>query len=272
MLKRLVTITIAFFIGIITLVSCSDNATKSTEQNPPAIPPEHSMAMELSNFNEQSKVQSATTQAKNNFGQAVFRAGLLKTIVDINLAIPTAFLKAASESDARLNENEEWEWKYNTTAESNEYGVRLTAVRDESGSASWNFYVTNPQFNLDNKLFFSGVSDAQGTEGSWSYYSLLDSDGKEEKVSQIAWTVESKDDLNLRLDVVSDRNDNRGDYIDYTLEGTTKAVVHFDASENQETTLQWNTGTNAGSITAPNYNNGNKACWDGNLEDISCPE
>lgn len=272
MLRRFVTLALVLVTIGMTIISCSDKTTDTTPGNTPSIPPEYSMAMNFSNFEGQYDVDQATTEASKNFGQAAFRAGLFKSIVDINLAIPRALLRAASEADVQLNENKDWEWEFNTTAESNEYEVRLTAARDQAGDASWNFYVTNPQFGLEDKLFFSGVSYEQDTKGSWSYFSLLDSDGKEEKVSQITWTAENEDDLNLRLDVVSNRNDNEGDYLDYTLEGNIKTAVYFDASKGQETTIKWNTETNAGYIIAPDYNEGNKACWDDNFEDTSCPE
>ncbi|MCW9705993.1 hypothetical protein [Fodinibius salsisoli] len=272
MLRQFATFSIALLAVMMVISSCSDSSTNSTGGNPPAVPPETSMAMDFSNFDAQSKAPNTAVQAKNNFGQAVVRAGLLKAIVDINLALPRAFLKAASESDVQYNENGEWEWAYNTSKEENDYGVRLTAARDQAGDASWNFYVTNSNLGLEDELFFSGVSMAQGTTGSWSYYSLLDAEGKGEKVSQITWAANAENDLSLRLEVVSDRNDNLGDYIDYTFEGTTKTAVYYDAGKNQETTLEWDVETKAGSITAPGYNNGDKACWDENFEDIPCSE
>lgn len=272
MLHRLASISIALLIGALTIVSCGDSTINSTDGNPPSLPPERSMAMDFSNFNGQNKALSATIQAKDNFSQAAFHAGLLKVIVDINLIIPRTFLKAASDADVQFNESKEWEWDYSSTAESNEYSVRLTASRDQTGATSWNFYVTNSAFGLEDKLFFSGVSYEEGTKGSWSYYSLLDSDGTVEKISQIEWTINNEDDLNLRLDVVSDRNDNMGDYIDYTLEGATKTVVYYDAGENKETTLQWDMETHVGFVIAPEYNNGQKACWDENFEDVPCSE
>jgi hypothetical protein len=48
-------------------------------------------------------------------------------------------------------------------------------------------------------------------------------------------------------------------------------VTYFDKSENSTLEISWDAATNAGYIIAPNYNNGQKSCWDNQLNDTTCP-
>lgn len=267
MLKHLQPLCIILLIGIVTIVSCSDNST-SVSDGPPPLPPEHSMQMDFSTFDSQNRAKYATTEEVSHFAQAVIRAIVLKTVVDFNLALPRALLSAAVQSDAQLTEGEDWEWTFNKSAKGEDYGVRLVASNDGEGTIHWSFNVTNSQLGLNDQLFFSGRSNLEGTEGTWFYYDLQNPESEE--VSEITWAVNGGEDIALRFEVLSDRNDRIGDYIEYTFDGSFKTTVYYDASENTETELQWNTDTNAGYIIAPDYNDGQKACWDENLQDITC--
>ena len=80
----------------------------------------------------------------------------------------------------------------------------------------------------------------------------------------------AEDDVQLRLEVTSDRNGNQGDYIDYTYQDSLKTAIYYDNSENEQTKIQFNVDTKAGYIISPDFNNGNKACWDENLQDVAC--
>lgn len=84
--------------------------------------------------------------------------------------------------------------------------------------------------------------------------------------------VNGENDVELRLEVTSDRNDHQGDYLEYTFDGTLKTAVYYDNSEDEETRLQLNVDSNEGFIIAPDYNNGNKACWNGEFQDVACSE
>ena len=44
---------------------------------------------------------------------------------------------------------------------------------------------------------------------------------------------------------------------------------HHATMDSVEVALNKDTGE--GYIIAPNYNNGEKACWDGNQDDVTCP-
>lgn len=270
MKRQLLTSGLILCLGFFALISCTDNPS-SADQEPPTLPPAESMQMNFSEFNEQNSQQgSAQIASASNFSRAVVTATVMKVIVDVNLAIPRALLKAAQNTDAELNGDGEWEWSFSKTEGEHNYSVNLIATREGDDTIQWNFYVTNSQLGINNELFFNGRTSADGTEGTWSYYNLQNPD--EEEVSQIEWTVNGENDVQLKLEVTSDQNDRLGDYITYTFDGTTKAVVYYDASDDETIEMQLNTETHAGYIIAPNYNNGTKACWNSNFQDIACEE
>lgn len=260
----------SIFLLFLTVIatSCSDDPASLSSDQPPQLPPAESMNVDLSTFEGNQKVQSEAAQSSENFAQAALRALVMKTVVDINLAIPRALLTAASETEAEFNEEGEWVWSYTRNAGQETYEVRLVASQGGNNDVNWQFYVTNSQLSIDNRLFFDGTTNADGSQGTWTYYNL--SSESNESVSEIQWEVTGEDQVSLRLDVTSDRFNNQGDYIEYSFDGTVKNAVYYNAGDDQTTELQWNEETKAGYIIAPNYNNGEQACWDANFEDISC--
>ncbi|MBN2731685.1 MAG: hypothetical protein JXR26_04560 [Balneolaceae bacterium] len=261
-------------IGLLSLiflvVSCSDNLSSSTE-TPPELPPAQSMQTNFSLFDQQQTSSQPQTRASENFNRAFGTALIMKAVVDFNLAIPRALLAAASNAGAELNESEEWEWNYSKQAGDQTFGVRLVASGDGDTSVNWNFYVTNSELGLSDQLFFSGTTSADGREGTWVYYDLQTPDNQE-AVSEISWSVTGDEEVALRLDVVSDRNENEGDYLEYTFDNSVKSAVYYNADENEITKIEWNVETKVGYIISPDYNNGQKACWDTDLQDVTCSE
>lgn len=250
--------------------SCDDDPS-SVNDEPPQLPPVESLEVDFSNFENQQKQTQPQIESSDNFHRAVTTAVIMKAAVEFNLAIPRALLTAARNADAELNEDEQWEWNFSKSTDGKTFGVRLVGSHEGENTVNWQFFVTNSQLGLNDHLFFSGTTNSDGTEGVWTYYSLQDTESQEE-VSRIEWTVNSEEDVQLRLEVISDRSGNHGDFIDYTFDGTLKTAIYYDSSEDQETTIQINVDNKAGYIIAPGYNNGNKACWNENFQDITCNE
>ncbi len=268
-MRKLLHTGIAVITALFLITGCKDS-TSSSDENPPQFPPESSMEMNFSEFEEQGQSkQSVETQTIQNFTAAVATASVLKFIVDVNLAIPRAIFAAASASDAEFNGEGQWEWTYSQSAGGNTYEVRLVAEVQADESVNWSFYVTNSQLQIEDRLFFSGTTAGDGSQGSWTYYNLQTT--QQEEVSTISWTVNGENDVDLRLDVLSDRFNNIDDYIDYSFDGTYKNAVYYDASDDATTELEINVETKAGFIISPGYNSGQKSCWDDQYQDTTCP-
>ena len=61
-----------------------------------------------------------------------------------------------------------------------------------------------------------------------------------------------------------------GDSVRYEAENAQRVFLWTQATEGQEHLVIWNAVTRAGSITATNYNDGQKACWNENLDHDDC--
>lgn len=269
MRQKLISIVSVLLLGCLFTTSCNDNPSSATE-DPPPLPAVNSMEMDFSEFEGQSS-KSTNIQSANNFSRAAGTAFLMKAVVDLHLAIPRALLAAAHNAEPTFNDNGQWEWTYSKDVDSTNFAVRLVAEQKAGNTINWNFYVTNSQIELDEQLFFSGTTNADGTEGTWYYYNLRNTEPREQ-LSEIQWTINGEDDIALRLEVTSDHNDRQGDYLEYSFDGILKTAVYYDQSEDQETRLQINIDTHVGFIMAPDYNNGEKACWDENYQDVLCSE
>jgi len=263
---RLRNISLFFLLATFVLASCSDNPASLSSEEPPQLPPVESMQVDFSTF---EGAQAAKQEVANtNFSQAALRALVMKTVVDLNLAIPRVLLAAAEGTEAEFNEDGQWEWSYSHTAGENNYEVRLVASAEGDSNVKWEFFVTNSTLEIDNKLLFEGTTSNEGRQGTWTYFNIV-GEGNE-PVSNIEWSVNGEDEVSLRLEVVSDRYNNLGDFIEYSFDGTVKNAVYYNAGLEETTELQWNVETKAGYLIAPNYNNGEQACWDENFEDVVC--
>ncbi|WP_141691483.1 hypothetical protein [Rhodohalobacter halophilus] len=272
-MRRFSYITTLFAIaGSLLLMSCS-NTTGSFEDQPPHLPPAESMNMDFSLFEDENSDTGKENLSINNesyshFLNAAVRAAVLKTIVDVNLIIPKSLYIAAENADPELNEDGEWTWTYSSQASGNTFNVRLVAS-ESNGAISWQMYLTGSAMELDNILLFDGEVSPDGTEGRWTYYAIF-CDHAGSAVSRVDWSVDNEENLSLRLEVLSDRNGNLGDYIEYIFDAPVKTATYYNAGEDQLTEIEWNSETKAGFLIAPNYNNGEQACWDSNFQNVEC--
>lgn len=265
MLKRL----LLFTVTCLLLVSCSDDPSTFTD-DPPELPPVASMDVDMATLTGSTQAKTAATQSGDYYIQAVFRAGIIKKVIDTNLLIPKNLLIAARDTVAQLNDNQQWEWNYSYTGNTGDFGVRLVAERIASSVVNWSFFVTADHLELENHLLITGTTKNEGQEGTWTYNGLRDPENAQH-LSEINWSIQ-EEQIDLRLDILSDRLVVAGSYIDFSFDGEQKSLEYYDAGEDRTIYIAWNVDTKAGSIIAPDINNGEEACWDEQQENVSCGE
>lgn len=265
-------LSVLFLAATFLIISCQDS-TSSLDEQPPQLPPSESMNMDFSVFDENTNTTSSNLTADNesysHFFNAAIRAMVMEAIVNTNLTIPKTLLKAAENVEPELTDNGEWTWSYTSDANNNNFEIRLVATSGSDDLVNWQMYVTNSALNIENALFFEGEVTEDGSTGNWTYYALFGEEAGSE-VSQTNWSIESEDQVDLRLEVLTDRNGNLGDYIEYSFNSPVKLATYYNADEDQTSEIEWNIETIEGYIIAPNYNNGDQACWNSNFQDIEC--
>lgn len=265
-------------VGLLMVNACSDSVSSTeppkappTVPTPPTLPTMESMTLDLSTFNEEMSSQDGTSDTEyTNFNNAVFLASLLDPVVDWSFGLPRKLFETAKDIDANLNERDEWVWTYSKSANQETYEVRLVGRRQNANTLYWECYVTSTDQNIKDFLFFTGTSNNSGTEGTWTYYDIITLNDQSPEIES-TWSMQ-ENSASLMFEVLGEENEYTGDTVEYSFNGTLKNVVFNNVHISETSEMQWNTETLAGYLIVPSYNNGEKACWDSNFQNVACAE
>ncbi|MBU1699205.1 MAG: hypothetical protein KJ970_07975 [Candidatus Eisenbacteria bacterium] len=274
------------FLIMTVCMGCSKDALKpeatgpvSTDPEAPGLPPVASMQFNFGLFDAQTAVGmpleeaefSAASESRWNWFNAAIRVAILNLVVAEVVVPPSvAFFAALHTIPSYIGDNT-FMWVY-TWFENphHEIEIRLrgTLLDDE---IDWEMQISDDQANppLDQATWFSGRSHIVEDRGYWILNNL--ENGEAAPAIRIDWKVEAEDQKELSLEVIEAGNEIFGDTLSYLQEGVIVTVAFYDASENVTADMTWNEETGAGSLQAPDYNGGERACWDENLIDAECP-
>lgn len=269
--KQMLTLVLIF--SILAMISCEKNPVEAPEQPAkPALPPESSMKLDLSFFNT-SSLAKTTAFSKKNWTNAALRVLVINATVLIGTAVPVAlFLKAASQEAEWNSDDAKFHWIYSITYENNSFEADLAGWIDvDNKSVVWEMYVSSNTHvpELVKFLYYEGHCNIDNKGGYWILYHDKFPEMKKEWY-RIDWTNEG-DKHTLAFRNILSESEYENDELKYWVDGSERKITFFDASENVEAEIYWDAVTGAGYIWAPDYNDGKKACWDENQNDIECP-
>jgi len=270
-MKPLLSLLLIF--SILSLTNCSKNPAEPQEQpEQPQLPPESSMKLDLSFFETSSNsgLAKATTFTKKNWTNAALRVFVINTTVLVGTAVPVAlFVKAASQKPEWNSDDAKFHWIYSLTHASIQFEADLAGWIDvDDKSVVWEMYVSSNTHvpELVKFLFYEGHCKVTNNEGYWILYHDKYPEIKKEWY-RIDWTNDGdKQTLTFRNILVGSEYEN--DELNYLVNGSERKITLYDASQNQTTEIYWDAVTGAGYLWAPDYNNGEKAYWDENQNDI----
>ncbi len=249
-----------------TLVACG--GSEDAEQGPD-LPPAESMAFDISLFATANKGQWA------NFNAAALRVWWLEASVGKALVVPAASLAAALSVNPTF-EDGRWIWDFETTSGGKTYGAHLEGWFEngarEGASLNLEMSLTCSSCDppLDNFLYYEGRYDIEDAAGYWQFYSP-EVDGADKSLVRADWSV--PDATHSTLDIVNNRTDGNpdaGDRITLTIDGDQVTLTVHDESEGLDYGAGWSSSTTAGWVQVPNYNDGQKACWDSAHVNVEC--
>jgi len=263
---------VALILAHLLLISCEKNPTEPGEGEQPALPPPASMSLDLSLFTNSTALAKSVTQANPpglNFITARTTVAIINFGVIVVMAVPTATFAAAASQTPEFKSDGKFHWIYTVEHNGQQYQADLAGWIDTPAKESvWEMRITAP--GLNNFLWYEGRASLQEKTGYWEVYDAQQP-GSSVKVLRIDWQVPSDTEATLTFKVVKPNVSENGDTLTYHSSGSSCSVVFFDKSEDATIDIALDANTHAGSITAPNYNNGNKACWDEQLQDTNCP-
>ena len=271
---------------IISLVACSTQDTNPTGDlaDAPELPKVTSMKIDLSSFPKDNRQLQGlnhaghvmtSTQTKANFGNAAFRVGVLNLALAAALTPPAAVFAVALSTEPTLEDNK-YHWNFSANSGADQFKAHLTGWpsinNDRKPVVNLEMQVTCTacKHPVTDYLWYKGEFQTNGSQGYWNFYNP-EIEGSDQSFVKIDYHIEGDSHADLTFtNIRSDGHEDAGDIIEYSLhEDTAKVQVH-DQNKNLDYVVDWSVSNKNGSITVPDYNSGNKACWDKNLVNTEC--
>ncbi len=255
------------------LAGCGKETSAPTKEAP-ELPPAETLKFDLSFFQQQDLPGQAqgTEEAltKFNWLNAVIRVAYVNLAVVQNLTPPYLAFAAAVHTRPVLEEEDTWLWTYTWVGPENvPFTIRLRG-RVEGTHVEWSLHVAAPNAvpPLDDFLWFEGESSIVSDSGYWI---LNDSDGgRPVPCARIDWDYPTLLNRVLAFENIEQGKPEFGDRLTYRIDGVMISVLFHDASEGVDSDVIWNAQTGAGSLRVPDYNHGQRACWNERQEDVLC--
>lgn len=258
------------------LAGCGKETSTPT-QEPPSLPPAESLQFDLSFFQRQdlpAQAQGAQgteeALAKFNWLNAVVRVAYVNLAVVQNLTPPSLAFSAAVHTWPVLEEENTWLWTYVWVGPENvPFTIHLRGHLQET-HVEWSLRVTAPTAvpPLDDFLWFSGEASIESNSGYWVLNDF--EDGASAPCARIGWDYPTLLNRTLAFENIEVGNPDIGDKLAYRVDGVMISVKFHDASTGVDSDVTWNAQTGAGSLQVPDYNQGQRACWDERQEDVLC--
>lgn len=255
------------------MVACEKNPADPGDQQQPVLPPQSSITVDLSAFTQTlPKGQAEAGSPGLNFITARLTVATINLAVATILSVPTLTFAAAISQQPVLKEDGKFHWVFTVNDGPKSFKADLAGWIDVPATEAvfeMRISTTGVAPALNNFLWYEGRAKLDNKTGYWEIYDAL-RPATPTKVLRIDWQVADATHATLTLTAIEQGVPTFGDKVVYNTAGNARSVAYNDASESTSVLIQWDAATKAGSITAPNYNNGDKACWDAQLEDAVC--
>ena len=267
---RLIIVVSAICLGLVALACGGDEK----EEGPP-LPPEGSMRIDLALFEsgenlaaDNGKSDDPAAGKRANFNNAATRVWLLNTAIAVALSTPVITFAAAVSVDPTF-ENGEWTWDFDSTSNDGKGIQALLRGWFDGGlkEGAWlnlEMKVTCEACKVptDNFIWYTGRFNTAGTDGHWQFFNP---EIEQEDQTFVKAEYDITDDTHKSLiftNLRTDGHEDAGDIIEYSVDGDTAHVSVHDEDVALDYTIEWSISTTAGWLEVPDYNNGEKACWD----------
>lgn len=253
-------------------IGCDVTDDEDSNGGVPPLPPDDSMTIDLSVFGEDrlGAPIPPIPGTKLNFAAATATASIINTIVVAKLSIPVAVFTAAKSTTPVEQDDGSWLWSYSRNIGLETFTANLTG-KSEGDEVIWSMKVSNTtSFRpLDNFEWYTGVNSRDNGSGSWQFFNR-DTPDQANPTYSIEWRVEGEAKRERTFTNQEVGSPHLGNIVRYSVEGDMASISFTEANKGTTTKIEWNLKTTAGSITAPPYKKGEKACWDENKQDVDC--
>lgn len=249
------------------LVGCDEAAPGDPSDGtpPPVIAP--------SAFAFDSSLVAGGQNARGAFGQnwlnAYTRVVIVSGAVGVHLFTPALVTAAAVQADPYV-EDGTWIWENTMTINTSEVTFRLEGTPDGTEIA-WRMLISSDDLNsesYDAFELYDATTTLDGKSGTWRLYYKID--GVRTEVLDAEFDVTSEAVREITFIVPETIPDAGSSTVHYAADGDARLFDWHQEPEDFDHLIEWDEETKAGSITATNYLDGERYCWDENLEDVAC--
>jgi hypothetical protein len=264
---------------MVQFIGCGGDAEDDEDDvsEAPPLPPAESMMVDLSTFDETvpGAPGALPFATYKNFGNAAIRVGTISSGLIASVSVPAAVFAAAILYEPEQQGADTWVWSYSVTVEYVTFTATLTGVKKGLSAIDWSMVISTdaPLHPVQDFLWYTGTSDIANLAGSWRFYDV-NTPTEQNPTVAIDWSAaEDGGTFGLTIESVDSRAENEyfGDVLSYsaTLEDIA-SLSYEDTSENELWEIIWDIDTGEGSIKVPEYNDGEKACWNSLKQDVEC--
>ncbi len=259
---------VALLLFVMAFAGCETVDPKSDELEVPAVIPEEAFSINLDVF-EREVPAGKHGKAYTNWLSAVLRTGTAVYIGHAILHVPFS-LTAAVQQVPPVYQGGAFVWAADTLIDGQEHAVQLKAQLAET-YIDWQMQVTGvideTGVTFENFLLYRARTQTDVNEGTFQVYFPVETGSQQ--VMDGSYEVIDEMDHTLTFSIPQDVDDIGGSSAVFDRDGL---FVTLDLIGPLGGThlIKWNTETGEGSLIAPDYNNGEEACWDETLRNVPC--
>jgi hypothetical protein len=249
------------------LVGCDEADPGDPGDAPPVLAPA-AFALGTDSFPEEAA--GVQGQFGDNWLNASLRVGFVSLAVGVHLIVPSVATAAATQADPYV-EDGTWIWEDDVVINTSEVTFRLEGTPDGT-ETEWQMIISSANLGgvaYDAFTLYEATTALDGESGTWRLFYEIE--GERTEVLDAEFDAGGdEDELTFTVPETNPNVEARGSTVHYGAHGD---ALHFEWHEeaaDNEHLVEWSASTGAGSITATNYNDGERACWDENLEDVPC--
>ncbi|MDN3669159.1 hypothetical protein QWY93_07455 [Echinicola jeungdonensis] len=262
----------SFLMALLVFVfSCSESDDGQMQGPEPVMPPETSMAPDMSMFDDEGGEENRVNTIQN-WAYAAINVGVYSSILYSHLIVPVRAFKVTINQEAHFNEDAGlWVWEKSFEVPSRgTFSVRLTAEVDGT-DVSWTGYVSKSGV-FENFVWFDGTSKLNGESGKWNLY---ESPENPEAWLSNSWEIDREVGNGNTSFTVEKEGNHQGSSITYSIEKGAdydRTVLINDVSNSNLVEVQWNKESKFGRVKSEaKYGDEMYHCWDEQLQDSECP-
>ena len=239
------------------LVGC--DASGPDAAAPPAVIAPAAFSVDLDAFPDRAAgVTAGASSVGANYRTSAARVGIVSAIVGASLALPERATRAATRVEPVVTDGA-FLWDTNVDVFGRDVEVRLTG--DPNGDAvDWR--LTTALEGDERFTYYTAETTADGRTGTWRLFNP-DEDGP-----VLAASFDADDTPEITFSV-PEGNERAGARVRYQADGD-ELTFDLVTADGDRALVVWDRETGAGSIVADDYNGGERACWDADLDDTDC--